>query len=189
MNFKRILKLLGTMQTRVERIEKYIQGIDGWEELPELREAIANLKERIATYESRPAILKADAVDRMRQDIRDMRALSASTFFDREVVYAGAERMQLRRALQSDCDALSNLAAGIQIGLSQLTDRDIAQLIPGQKVAAYQFEFEVDRIIVIDQPATASDHEIILADAARELLLEEGERILADLRSSNCPLA
>lgn len=187
MAFQRIINLLGTMQTRVDRVDKYIEHLDDWSDFPKLKASLARLKDRIATYESRPSILKTDAIDRMRQDIQSVRSFAADPFLDRRMIYSGVDRTTLRQALERDCDALSNIAAGIQIGLGQLTAEDVAQLIPRQKIAAYQFAFEVDRIIVIDQPAWASDHETALAEAARELLLEQGERILADLRSSNCP--
>lgn len=75
---------------------------------------------------------------------------------------------------------------GLQIGINLLNPAELEDLIPAQKVAAYQFAFAGERIVVVDQPPPASGPESLISAAANETLIEQGNRILIDLRGSNC---
>ena len=181
MTFSRIVNLLSQMQDRLGRMKKAFATEYGWDEQQDFHTALDKLVERIATYRERPSLLKIDAIDRIRDDILGLRAFNISSFFDQR-----RELEQLRRNIQADCDWLSNAAILLQIGLGQVSPQDIASLIPGQKPAAYQFDFEVDRLIVVDQIPRIAEQEVLIIKAARDFLVDQGSRILTELRSSNC---
>ncbi|AXV15281.1 hypothetical protein CYG48_05920 [Neorhizobium sp. SOG26] len=151
----------------------------------DLREEIARLLSLISELESRSDLLSLDDVDALRDGIETLKAFSRGRSFEKRVTHLGFRRVA-RAALIEDCDFLRNLTTGMIIGLNVLRPDELASLIPEQKVAAYKFAYEHNKIVVVDQPSEASGLDAATAEAAREVLVEQGERILLDLQGSNC---
>lgn len=69
------------------------------------------------------------------------------------------------------------------------TTTDVAKLrriIPDQKIAPVHFEINEGRLKIAHQPATAPSPSSGYAQSARNLLIENGEKLLNQLRQSNC---
>ncbi|CAN7266270.1 hypothetical protein [Rhizobium sp. LjRoot258] len=88
--------------------------------------------------------------------------------------------------ISDDRFSLANLIAGLKIGLNQMEPEDVLETLPGQKPAAFQFGFDGDRIIVVDQPLRVRDRDKDIAAAALEAATEKGVYVGEHLALSNC---
>lgn len=64
--------------------------------------------------------------------------------------------------------------------------RRLRQLLPAQKIAPVKFDFKAGRLIVVNQPAKTDPEDKANANAAREQLVQNGQRLLDELARSNC---
>ncbi|NEJ73756.1 hypothetical protein GR197_24985 [Rhizobium phaseoli] len=87
--------------------------------------------------------------------------------------------------ISDDSLGLPNLILGMKIGLNQLGPEDLLEATPGQKLAAFSFEFEDGTLRVVDQPLRPGLRERDIALAALEAALEQGEYVNQDLAATN----
>jgi hypothetical protein len=80
---------------------------------------------------------------------------------------------------------LNNLFLGMKIGLSQLGPDEILESLPGQKPAAFQFGFENEQVVVVDQPLRSTAREREIASSALEAAIEKGAYVGEQLSQSN----
>jgi hypothetical protein len=64
--------------------------------------------------------------------------------------------------------------------------RQLRRIVPGQKMAPVQFTITNGRLAVAKQPAETALEDATNARASREALISSGERIIEELRRSNC---
>ncbi|PDT02408.1 hypothetical protein CO666_20665 [Rhizobium chutanense] len=85
-----------------------------------------------------------------------------------------------------DRSSLNNLLLGMKIGLNQLGPEDVLDALPGQRPAAFQFGFEGERVVVVDQPLRTRERDKDIAVAALEAATEKGAYVGEQLALSNC---
>ncbi|NKL84518.1 hypothetical protein [Rhizobium leguminosarum] len=85
-----------------------------------------------------------------------------------------------------DRSSLSNLLLGMKIGLNRLGPEEMLEAVPGQKPAAFQFGFEGERVVVVDQPLRTRERDRDIAAAALEAATEKGVYVGEQLAQSNC---
>ncbi|ACI54761.1 hypothetical protein Rleg2_1469 [Rhizobium leguminosarum bv. trifolii WSM2304] len=85
-----------------------------------------------------------------------------------------------------DRASLRNLLLGMRIGLNRLDPEDVLEAVPGQKPAAFQFGFEGERVVVVDQPLRTRERDRDIAAAALDAATEKGVYVGDQLAQSNC---
>jgi hypothetical protein len=183
---RKLRNLLGRMGERLDRMQRYTQSLNATYNIEDLRQEMSHLSRLVGVVDSRADRLNLDDLDALRDSVARINSLSASPELTREVHYTADVHKSARTALQEDCSFLRNITVGLQIGINLLDPGDLEELIPNQKVAAYQFAFADEKIIVVDQPPPSAEPYSSLSAAANEVLVEQGQRILTDLQGSNC---
>lgn len=176
-----------------------------------LNQIIARLGEFVACLYSAPSIKRsadiASVAGSMRDEVRDkilkLRAgaditvddlLDDLKFFHHSIAdvpttaridYQDQSR-ELSALLQQLLGSIENLINGARYGLKHLTADQIRDAIPEQKVAAYQFSFRDEKLVVLPQQADAADPDHAIAAASLSVLVEQGERLTRELTQSNC---
>jgi hypothetical protein len=121
---------------------------------------------------------KVVAFERQIDEIRDAASLAN---YERSSPLFG-----LFESLFTDRIGLLNLTAGLKIGLNQLGPDEVLELVPGQKTAAFQFEFRDDSLVTVDQLPRTTARETAIADSALEAAIEHASEVSVDLDRSNC---
>lgn len=125
-------------------------------------------------------------IDALWHDVNSIAVLITVVPQNSRVVVDGARR-DARLLLEQMLNSIENMLKGVQIGLKRMSIDDIRDAIPKQKVAAYQFAFRGDNLIVANQNSDASNPDHAIAAASLRALIEEGERVVRELARSNCP--
>lgn len=99
---------------------------------------------------------------------------------------ASLEKQIAKIPIPDDRWNLANLLLGLKIGLNQMGPDELLESLPGQKPAAFQFGFDDDRIVVVDQPLRTLDREKDIAATALEAATEKGVYVGEQLALSNC---
>ncbi len=98
---------------------------------------------------------------------------------------AGLEKLVAQLPMDGDPLRLTNLIAGLKIGLNQLGPDDILDATPGQKLAAFSFGYDGEILKVVDQPIKAYERESDIAMAALEAAIQNGVYVNEDLQATN----
>lgn len=183
---RKVTSLLQQGSARIVRMVRYIGDLGVAHETAPVIDSLSQLKASFETLSIDPEGITADELDRIRELISAISTGTSGPAFAHIALFDGETPMTVGRKISDDCLSLSNVLLGIQIGVNKINLRQLEQLIPHQKVAAYAFEIVDGRILLKDQPAqdVGVDGEII--DAVAEVLIEQGGRILSDLQGSNC---
>ncbi len=152
------------------------------ESIRDISARFSHLKANIRRLSSKPDAINFDEVqglDLQIDQLADAAARTRSTFLTShplhrvlgEIVHIGS--------------GLSRLTSGMKIGLNQITPDNFLEMTPGQKTAAFQFDYQNDVLVVIDQPLRSSERERDFAEAAIESAVDHGAYVLADLEGTN----
>lgn len=182
MKSDKLRKVLLEMETRLGRIAKRLDGIDAASDTAvDLTRHIGRLRAYVRRLESKAELLRADDVDDLQSEFSWIRSMASqqalrtpknSPYFD------------ALTSLQDD-EVLANLAVGLRIGLSQIGPEEVLDAVPGQKLAAFQFEIVGDELRVVDQPFRPNQREKEMALAAIEAAIDQGDGINEDLATTN----
>lgn len=182
---QRIQNLIKSFTLRVEETRRVCDSSGAIKDLPELGIALGVLSNTLAELDTRPDQIDVGDTDALRRLVDRLSRLSDHRLTNRSA-HQHAQPIPLNAFLRQAVDLMRNLVVGIQIGREQLAIAEIAEVIPGQKVAAYQFRVEDDRIEVYEASSLIAASDESLAAAARDVLIEQGRQVLDDLSQSNC---
>jgi hypothetical protein len=179
----KLRNLLQEMDTRLARIERAIQKSDprfegagfAGKKLNELRSEVRRQLGKIDT-------LRTADVERLEGLIGTLQNLAEGRYEQEN----GSHVSGHVRVLLHDFAGIANLTAGLRIGLNQLGPDEVLDTVPGQKPAAFQFGFEGDRVVVVDQPLRTREREKDIAAAALDTAMEKGAYVNDQLSLSNC---
>lgn len=146
--------------------------------------ALAALRMESIRQNAKLGAVSPSALNALRQQAALIKSrsdeLSAHSLHDRD-----RQRQQRIELFQHDVSLLLNRVLALAIGVNQLGPEDLADIVPGQKLAAYKFDFSGNVVEVVDQPFSVNDRDASIASAALELALEQGTRVSADLAKTN----
>lgn len=185
-NAERIENLLNQVNERVQDVFACLTQIRGWPKAADSLSHAASLQRRIG--DGILSIRAGEALDLgpMWGDVNSLATTLIGLPYNTQVLIDGARRDALA-LLEQLINSIGNLLRGVQIGLKQLTADQIRDAIPKQKVAAYRFAFDGDKLVVAPQRIEATDPDYAIAAASLRALVEQGERVARQLRQSNCP--
>ncbi|PJI42632.1 MAG: hypothetical protein CTR54_09035 [Rhizobium sp.] len=184
-NVERIRNLLDSIQGRVGHLMGFGEQLGDWHQYPAFRESSIRLLSLKSDWLSRADRLSPGDLDTFRAEIDHILRLSNDRGLDRQIRDGDSFR-KANLAIEQECISIKNMLAGIQIGLNQMSLDELGSLVPDQKIAAFQFGFDGDSIVVLAQPPSTSEPDASIAAASNEVLVEQGFRIAQDLKGSNC---
>jgi hypothetical protein len=126
------------------------------------------------------------AVDDLFRDLEYLRRTITNVSPSARIDYQGQSR-DLPALLHQLLGSIENMLNGVQIGLNRLSAEQIRDAIPKQKVAAYQFSFRGDTLVVETQAGGSENPDEAIAAASLRVLIEQGARVARELGQSNCP--
>lgn len=184
MNPDKLRNLLQSIDIRLARAEKDIIAVDG--RVGPASNVVQELT--VLRAEVRRQLSKVDALKRADVSLIEQRVgLLRKVATNRLHAYGKSTPIsEPLRAIMDDSLGLTNLIAGIRIGLNQLGPEDVLESLPGQKPAAFQFGFEGDRFVVVDQPLRTRERDKDIAAAALDAATEKGAYVSEQLAQSNC---
>ncbi|MQY44537.1 hypothetical protein GAO09_00410 [Rhizobiales bacterium RZME27] len=188
MDSQRTIKLLSSLNRKAIELDRFVDALPVAQDLPGLKRAVYVLRTEISDNLRTPDSMAMDRVERLRIMIGEISAFSTSMALRNDVRPAEGMATPLSAAqiLESRCVSLNNNTLGLEIGLNRVAPEDIAKHIPGQKIAAFQFAFGDGRLVLQPQTDATLPGDEAVAASARELLIEEGFRLLGELQTSNC---
>ncbi|MCZ7887150.1 MULTISPECIES: hypothetical protein [Agrobacterium] len=142
----------------------------------------SHLRSNIRRLSSKPDALsfaEVQALDFQIDQLGDAAARTKTTLLTSDPLY------RVMAEIFEDSAYLSRLTSGLKIGLNQVTPDDLLESTPGQKTAAFQFAYNNDLLVVIDQPFQSSERDRDIALAALQSAAEHGEHINTDLEGTN----
>ncbi|MGO7605170.1 hypothetical protein ACC718_17955 [Rhizobium ruizarguesonis] len=183
MNPDKLRNLLQSIDIRLARAEKDIIALDGRSgPASNVVQELAVLRSEVRRQLSKVDTLKGSDVSIIEQKMEFLRSVASNRF---SAFGSNTPITEPLRAIMDDSIGLANLVAGIRIGLNQLGPDDVLETLPGQKTAAFQFDFEGDNLRVVDQPLRPSFRERDMALAALEAAVDNGEYVNQDLAATN----
>lgn len=185
-NIDRIENLLNQINVRLGEFVACIYGSPSLQRSADVASMAAGMRDEVL---DRALMIRAGAdiaVDDLFRDLGYLRRLIANVSPTARIDYQGQSR-DLLALLHQLLGSIENMLNGVQIGLNRLSSEQILDSIPKQKVAAYQFGFEGDKLVVVPQRADAAGPDHAIAAASLRALVEQGERVARELRQSNCP--
>lgn len=182
MRTDRLRNLLVTLDTRLERIGKTISRSGDSESLQGVTQELFYFRSSVRRYLGKPDALRMDDVAILERHIDELRQVA-----HREGLHLGGHFSPAGDigAIVNDEIGLRNLTNGMRIGLIQLHPDDILEITPGQKLAAYQFEFQNDSLTVRNQPLIPDQAEKEIALAALDAAIDHGIYVNNDLDRTN----
>ncbi|WQP07342.1 hypothetical protein U8C39_16875 [Sinorhizobium meliloti] len=100
------------------------------------------------------------------------------------------EGLTQQEALYLVIDILENGELQPELPLQALSKQDLSdrlqRLVPVQKLAPVQFEFRDEKLAVQHTPARADAEDASNAHSARLALIEQGNRLVQDIKQTNC---
>lgn len=179
----RLRNLLQALQERLRRTERSIIAIEGEAgNAGQLVRLLRHLRLEVRRQETRLDSFNLVEVAHIERRVKELRELADTLIHTLGADTAVGNYLQ---SIHRDEVGLSNLAAGMKIGLGQMRPEDMLDMVPGQKPAAYHFNFNGDILTVADQPLTARSAERDIALSAIETAIEQGEYINGDLAGTN----
>lgn len=185
-NVDRIVNLLNQINERLGDFVACLYRAPSLRRSSEVASLASGMRDEVL---DRALIIKAGvdiAVDDLFRDVEYLRRSISDVPSNVRIDYQGQSR-DLLALLQQFLGSIENMLNGVQYGLKRMSAEQLRDAIPKQKVAAYQFGFEGDKLVVVPQPADASGPDHAIATASLRALVEQGERVARELRQSNCP--
>jgi hypothetical protein len=182
----RIQNLLINISARLGDFSKCLSTDVRWRRSAEVAGLADAMRDEVLQKE---LMLKAGgdiAVDRLLEDVKSLNQAISAMPRNIQVRFQGQIR-DAQSLLEQFLGSIQNMLNGVQYGLNRMTADQLRDAIPTQKVAAYQFAFDGDKLVVAPQPAQAADPDYAIAAAALRSLVEQGERVARELSQSNCP--
>lgn len=152
------------------------------ESIREMLTRFSHLKSNIRRLSSKPDAINFDEVQALDLQIDQLADAAART---RSTLLTSHPLHRVLGDIVHNGAGLSRLTSGMKIGLNQITPDNLLEMTPGQKTAAFQFDYQNDALVVIDQPLRSSERERDFAEAAIESAVEHGAYVLADLEGTN----
>jgi hypothetical protein len=180
-----ILKLLDTMETRIQRIEKaFTSQVSS--SANELRQLLRDLSLLARRCRSKVDVLRSSDLADVRAKIDEIGYLSSSRDLNVRLLYGAYDNQLASDALKDDAVYLGNLLNGIQLGLN-LTADELLDILPAQKPAAVRFGYDNDnqQIVVVDEPFRPAAKQEEMAVAALEEIIAQGNEVNDDLQRTN----
>lgn len=178
----KLLNLLHELDARLRRAEGSIKGfVYEQPAAGSIVTKIAEIKAKVHRYASKVDTLRLKEVSGLIDDVETLRDLAS------HLMAPGQDQgyEDTLRSIFNDRYGLKNIVLGLQIGLNQVTENDLIEIVPGQKLAAYQFTYTDERLTVTDQPLRPSERDKDLAYAALEDVVEAGTYINDELAKTN----
>ncbi len=182
MKTDRLRNLLAELDTRLRRFEgSSSKPADNRPQAQLTLTLISRLRSDIRRQVTQIDTLDRERVVAFERQINEIRDAASLADYDRS-----SPQFKLFESLITDKIGLLNLTAGLKIGLNQLEPEDVLELVPGQKTAAFQFEFKDDYLVTVDQLPSTTAREALIAEAALDAAIEHAIEVAADLDRSNC---
>lgn len=179
----RLQNILREMDTRLRRAEGEVRSATSSQDSTrELLSRFSHLKSNIRRLSSKPDTITFDEVQALDLQIDQLADSAART---RSTLPTSHPLHRVLGDIVHNGTGLSRLTSGMKIGLNQITPDNLLEMTPGQKTAAFQFDYQNESLVVIDQPLRSSERERDFAEAAIESAVENGAYVLADLEGTN----
>ncbi len=183
MKTDRLQNILRELDTRLRRSESEMRSASSNpESIRDMMARFSHLKANIRRLSSKPDAIKYDEVQALDFQIDQLGEAAARA---KSTLLTSDPLNRVLADIFEDSAFLLRLTSGLKIGLNQITPDNPLEMTPGQKTAAFQFEYQNDALVVIDQPLRSSERERGFAEAAIESALEHGVYVLADLEGTN----
>ncbi|MBB5041904.1 hypothetical protein [Shinella fusca] len=182
------MKLLVEMDNRIARIVKELRvGGAGFPISNELLSRLADMRADLRRLHGKIDTLSMGDVESLERGITRISELSDQTMRTTIARVSPGDALRVTETLRalSEGSVLANYTGGLRIGLIQIEPDEFIERVPGQKLAAFQFGFEDNTLVVVDQPILAAEREHGIAEAALEAAIEQGDYVVADLQTSN----
>lgn len=177
MDYTRLIKLLRSMETYLVRMSRYVADEPAFEELSD---TLTAFQVTVSHYVENPSQISQSGISDLRGLLNDIRAFALRTS-----ALEGEDVHSLKQRLSQDCLALGNQISGLAIGLAINEPEQIDSLVPDQKAAPFLFELIGQRLVLKSQASAVAGSNRLIADAARQALLDQGSLILDDISASN----
>ncbi|UXR90946.1 hypothetical protein [Agrobacterium tumefaciens] len=183
MKTDKLQNILRDLDVRVRRSEGEMRSASSNpESIREMLTRFSHLKSNIRRLSSKPDAINFDEVQALDLQIDQLADAAART---RSTLLTSHPLHRVLGDIVHNGAGLSRLTSGMKIGLNQITPDNLLEMTPGQKTAAFQFDYQNDALVVIDQPLRSSERERDFAEAAIESAVEHGAYVLADLEGTN----
>ncbi len=179
----RLQNILREMETRLRRAEGEMRSAaSNPDPIREMLSRFSHLKSNIRRLSSKPDAISFDEVQALDLQIDQLADAAART---RSTLLTSHPLHRVLGDIVHNGAGLSRLTTGMKIGLNQITPDNLLEMTPGQKTAAFQFDYQNESLVVIDQPLRSSERERDFAEAAIESAVEHGAYVLTDLEGTN----
>ncbi|MDH6294710.1 hypothetical protein [Agrobacterium fabrum] len=179
----KLINILGKMDERLRRSEGEVRSASSDNEVTGgILTRFSHLKANVRRLSSKPDAITFEEVQAI--DLQIDQLLNAAAHVKSSLVTSNPLHRVLGRIADDDA-GLFRLTSGLKIGLNQVTPDDLLESTPGQKTAAFQYAYQDDVLVVIDQPLRANDRDREIADAAIRSAVDHGAYVLADLEGTN----
>ncbi|NSZ73275.1 hypothetical protein G6L74_05895 [Agrobacterium tumefaciens] len=183
MKTDKLQNILRDLDVRLRRSEGEMRSASSNpESIREMLTRFSHLKSNIRRLSSKPDAINFDEVQALDLQIDQLADAAART---RSTLLTSHPLHRVLGDIVHNGAGLSRLTSGMKIGLNQITPDNLLEMTPGQKTAAFQFDYQNDALVVIDQPLRSSERERDFAEAAIESAVEHGAYVLADLEGTN----
>lgn len=185
-NAERVESLLYQINQRTHEIVACVNQIRGWPPVSDVMTLVMGLQNKIQESSRLTRAGEALDLDALWEDVNSIAVSLTILPPNTRVVVEGASH-DARLLLEQRLNSIENMLRGIQIGLNRMSADEIRDSIPNQKVAAYQFAFRGEKLVVANQNADTANPDQHIAAASLRALVEQGERLARELGRSNCP--
>jgi hypothetical protein len=184
-NPERIEVLLSQIHQRISDMTVYVESLRDQPGGSDLLKSLAGLRSIVGEAQASIAVVGTVNLEGLWAATR-LVANAVGLVGSEMPVTAQGMRFNAPTLLRQDISSIENRLRGIQIGLNKMSLQQLRDSIPEQKVAAFQFAYSGDRLVLVSQVPSKSDPDLVLAKASLRTLLRQGERIASELKRSNC---
>lgn len=177
MEARRLQNLIQQSIRRTQQVIKFAANFPDSDSKEKLLSTLASLRLFFDNSMLYPEKFGSAQLDDLQDELQELRRLSSIMLWN--------DGEQVREDFDHLWRGLWNLSLGMRIGLSSDAASGLSELIPDQKVAAFQFGFSQSRIVVLEEFANGPNETRAIIDAARDELLEQGLELIADIAHSN----
>lgn len=183
MKTDRLQNILRELDTRLRRSESEMRSASSNpESIRDMMARFSHLKANIRRLSSKPDAIKFDEVQALDFQIDQLGEAAARA---KSTLLTSDPLNRVLADIFEDSAFLSRLTSGLKIGLNQITPDNPLEMTPGQKTAAFQYAYEDDVLVVIDQPLRANDRDREIAESAINSAVVHGVYVLEDLEGTN----
>ncbi|CUX11523.1 hypothetical protein [Agrobacterium genomosp. 13] len=183
MKTDRLQNILRELDARLRRSEGEIRSASSNpESVRGMLARFSHLRANIRRLSSKPDVLNFEEVQALDLQIDQLGEAAARA---KSNLPTSDPLHRVLADIFEDSAFLSRLTSGLKIGLNQVAPDDLLESTPGQKTAAFQFEYQNDILVVIDQPLRFGERERNFAESAIASAVDHGAYVLADLEGTN----